>query len=191
MLKEMQVSRKLMIDAAGDVENRARDSNRLQSELLLEKLHQRDEDGVIAALTENVEGRSEDNADGGVVFRDQIENFGEVYFTDIADSLGSTPLMLAAGRNMLEAVFKLIEMGVPIDEANKHGHNPLIWAAICGHGEVIKALLFRGANINHRTAEGRTALHYTCLYSKAKAADILMEFMFEKFQTFRLDHPRY
>jgi hypothetical protein len=98
--------------------------------------------------------------------------------------------MLAAGRNMLAAVFRLIELGAPLDDANKHGHNPLIWASICGHSEVIKALLLRGANINHKTAEGRTALHYACLYSKAKAADTLLNFLFEKFQTFRLDHPK-
>ena len=98
--------------------------------------------------------------------------------------------MLAAGRNMLAAVFRLIDLGAPLDDANKHGHNPLIWASICGHSEVIKALLLRGANINHKTAEGRTALHYACLYSKAKAADTLLNFLFEKFQTFRLDHPK-
>ena len=171
---------------------RARDSNRLQSEILLKSLHTTDEDGAMLALTENVEGRAEshDNNSGGVVFRDVVESYGEVYFTDIPDSLGTTPLMLAAGRNMLPVVFRLIDMGAPLNAGNRHGHNPLIWACICGHTEVIKTLLYKGADINHVTAEGRTALHYTCLYAKPKAAEVLFNFLFEKFQTFRLDHPR-
>ena len=193
MKRSLDAGRLALIESAADTEVKAHEANRLQSELLLKKLHLRDEDGVMAALSENIQGRGEvvdENNTGGIVFRDIVEALDEVFFTDIPDSLGSTPLMLAAGRNMMSAVFRLISLGAPINESNKHGHNPLIWACICGHVEVIKALLLQGADINHRTAEGRTALHYCCLYSKAKAAFTLMEFMFEKFQLFRLDHPR-
>lgn len=160
--------------------------------MLLKSLHARDEDASMLALTENAEGRTEShyNSNGGVVFRDVVESFGETYFTDIPDSLGTTPLMLASGRNMLSIVFQLIDMGAPLDASNKHGHNPLVWSCICGHTEIIKALLLKGANINHKTAEGRTPLHYCCLYAKPKAAEVLFNFLFEKFQTFRLDHPR-
>ena len=91
---------------------------------------------------------------------------------------------------MVEVVYKLLDMGVNIDSGNKHGHNPLVWACICGHNEVIKALLFRGANINHITEEGRNCLHYTCQYAKPKAASVIIDFLIEKFQTFRLDHPK-
>jgi hypothetical protein len=91
---------------------------------------------------------------------------------------------------MLSVVYRLLDMGAPLNTANKHGHNPLIWACICGHTEVIKSLLINGADINHRTSEGRTALHYCCLYAKPKSAEVLFNFLFEKFQTFRLDHPR-
>ena len=51
-------------------------------------------------------------------------------------------------------------------------------------------LLFHGANIHHKTLEGRTGLHYACLYLKARVVSVLLQFLFERFSTYRLAHPK-
>lgn len=45
----------------------------------------------MTALTENVEGQTEGvgTGSGGLVYRDVVEAYNLVYFTDIPDSLGS------------------------------------------------------------------------------------------------------
>ena len=61
---------------------------------------------------------------------------------------------------------------------------------IGGHTEVVRVLLFRGANIHHVTNEGRNGLHYACLYAKARTVKILFDFLFERFSTLRLKHSQ-
>ena len=45
----------------------------------------------------------------------------------------------------------------------------------------MRILLFNGANIHHRTNEGRTGLHYACLYTKSGVADVLLKYLLERF----------
>ena len=96
--------------------------------------------------------------------------------------------MMAAGLNMVKLVHALCENHVPIDEGDKYGISPLCWASASGHGDVVKALLFHGANINHKSAEGRTALHYACLHSKPRIVGVLLDFMYERFSNYRMKH---
>jgi ankyrin repeat protein len=120
-----------------------------------------------------------------------VEIKGESFFIDKHDTTGGyTPLMYAAGFNMIEAVALLIDMDVAIDDVNKFGHTAFTWACTGGHTDVVKLLLFKGCNINHITDEGRGGLHYACLYVKARTVKALVDFLFERFATFRLKHTQ-
>jgi len=177
MEQQLYEARERAFQSVSDIEISSKESNKLQSKSLLDLLKSNQEQKALDLLVDTM------------IYRDVIESFKEKFFTDIPDVLGSTPLMLAAGRNMLTVVQKLIDMRVPLNDGNRHGHNPLIWASICGHADMVRVLLYRGADIYHKSEEGRTALHYACLYSKARVANTLLDFLFQKFQTYRQKHP--
>lgn len=68
----------------------------------------------------------------------------EVFFTDKELFHKNTLLILASGLNMLDVVYKLIELGTPIDHQNKYGHTALTYACCIGHAEVVRHLLHKG-----------------------------------------------
>ena len=53
---------------------------------------------------------------------------------------------------------------------------------------MVRLLLFNGANAYHQTLEGRTGLHYACLYAKAKTVNTIIKFLLEQFATFRISN---
>jgi len=59
---------------------------------------------------------------------------------------GYTPLHLASGKNHLQTVTSLINLGADLDAKNHHGSTPLHNAAKYGHNDVIKLLMDKGAN---------------------------------------------
>jgi ankyrin repeat protein len=123
-----------------------------------------------------------------ILYRNEVEGIGNTFFTDISIQNGYTPLILAAGLNMVEIVNILLDYKTPIDKTNRFGHTALTYAAAGGHSTVIRLLLFNGAKYDHRTNEGRTCLHYACLYAKAKTVGTIFTFLFEKFSTFRTEN---
>ena len=84
----------------------------------------------------------------------------------------------------------LIDLGAKVEHKNKYGHTAFTWACCIGHADVCKKLLFHGANIHHKTLEGRTGVHYACLYLKARVISTLLDHLFEKFSTYRVQHPK-
>jgi hypothetical protein len=114
-----------------------------------------------------------------------LEYEDAVYFTDLETPAGDTPLILAAGYNMLPVVTDLIANGCEVNHANKYGHTALTWACMCGHSEMVRNLVLMGADMNHRTREGRTGLHYACLYAKARVVQVIMEILYERFCAWR------
>lgn len=82
---------------------------------------------------------------------------------------------------------KLLEFGVKIDAQNKFGHTAFTVASASGNSEMVRLLMFHGANPYHQTLEGRTALHYACKYAKAKTVKTIISFLLEQFATFRIN----
>jgi ankyrin repeat protein len=76
-----------------------------------------------------------------------------------ADTLGDTPLLLAAGSGRRTVVKLLIERGAEVNAKNHDGQTPLEGAAGSGNPRVVKLLLEHGANIKTRDAKGQTPLH--------------------------------
>lgn len=144
--------------------------NAKQAQLLMEYIRARNSEQVLKLFAENS------------VTRDAVaDNAGIAFFADTETAQGDTPLILAAGFNMIPVVNELIAMGSPIDKTNKYGHTALTWACLCGHGEMVRSLLLQGANVEHQTNEGRTGLHYACLYAKARVVGVILDVMYERF----------
>jgi len=84
---------------------------------------------------------------------------------------GSTPLMVAAGLGHtgdsrqrgwtasggLEAVKRLVELGVEVNVANEAGFTALHGTAYSGANEIVSYLVEHGANVNAQDFRGRTA----------------------------------
>jgi ankyrin repeat protein len=181
MGKEINESRAAILNNKTEVNVKTIDGNMIESKRLLRCLHAQDEEGAMSVMIDSV------------VYRDQVENLGAIFFIDLPDENDNarrTPLMIAAGNNMIKCVHSMIERGASLDDGDKYGNSALTWTSACGHGDIVRTLLFRGANIHHTTKEGRTALHYACLHSKPRVAAILFNFMYERFSTYRNKHPK-
>ena len=89
----------------------------------------------------------------------------------IATFAGTTPLMAAAGvnwvvdqtydegqKNLLEAVKLCYELGLSINDANSMGITALMGAANRGSDDIIEWLVSKGAKLDVKDKEGRTAL---------------------------------
>jgi ankyrin repeat protein len=89
----------------------------------------------------------------------------------ISTYAGTTPLMAAAGvnwvfdqtydegqKNLLEAVKLCYELGLSVNDANSMGITALMGAANRGSDEIIDFLVSKGARLDVKDNEGRTAL---------------------------------
>lgn len=66
---------------------------------------------------------------------------------------------------------------VNIDVQDEEGYSPLIWAAFKGHGDILKMLLFHGADINKKDGhDGLTALMFATVKGHEKELKILLEY---------------
>ncbi len=80
---------------------------------------------------------------------------------NLMSSLGVTPLSWAAMMGDLETVSELIKLGVDVNLTNKDDTTALHGAAFLGRDEIVKLLLYNGANSSKRSKAGFTALEGT------------------------------
>ncbi|XP_028391727.1 serine/threonine-protein phosphatase 6 regulatory ankyrin repeat subunit C-like [Dendronephthya gigantea] len=62
-------------------------------------------------------------------------------FSDIPDSHGSSPLLLAIKRNNMEVVKRLLDRKPDVNKRNKHNETPIHVAALNDHADVIEEML--------------------------------------------------
>jgi len=92
---------------------------------------------------------------------------------NIATLAGTTPLMAAAGVNwvvnqtydegqasLLEAVKLCVELGMDVNATNSMGLTPLMGAANRGSDSIIEFLVSRGARLDAKDKEGRSAFNW-------------------------------
>jgi ankyrin repeat protein len=92
----------------------------------------------------------------------------------LRDPSGSTPLHHAAGFGSLAIVELLLDRGAEVNAENKRKSTPLIWAI---HDEAkVRLLLSRGARIDAKTVDGRSAVYQAAsLGSGAGVLRLLLE----------------
>ena len=67
----------------------------------------------------------------------------------------------------------LIKAGCTLDDVDKFGRSPLMWATACGHAEVVKLLIKAGASV--ATQGNWHALHEACKRGFIELARLLMD----------------
>lgn len=77
---------------------------------------------------------------------------------NVVNTLGSTPLMEAAGASRMEGVKLLVKAGAKIDIHSNHGSSALLMAATRHNYEMVKVLIGAGANPNDADSYGVSAL---------------------------------
>jgi ankyrin repeat protein len=82
---------------------------------------------------------------------------------NIADSRGTTPMMLAANLGFTEGLSLLLAQGGRVDETGVTGETPLIIAVHRHDIGMMRVLLKAGANPDRADSSGRTARDYAAL----------------------------
>lgn len=107
---------------------------------------------------------------------------------------GETPLHLAARLNCEGALRSLLGPA-DIMAKNHQDWTALHCAAAYGHTNIVKILIERGADTNHLTSSGSTALALATQYSHISVADLIRSYLLEKScipdsdQTLMVYHP--
>ncbi len=93
---------------------------------------------------------------------------------DPADTLGATPLMLAAGVGHAAFVARLIDLGSDPDLRDHEGRSALHFAAERGHTLVMERLIESGAAIAAADGYGETPLHLASAGGRVEAVKLLL-----------------
>jgi ankyrin repeat protein len=161
------------INKIDKVENLIIQTNEEKGKALREAIKARQSELALNLLLENQ------------IAREEVETLGRTFFVDQPTDIGYSPLILAAGMNMNEVVRELINLKTPINHENKFGQTALTVAANAGNADIVYFLLFSGANVYQRTKDGRTALHYACMFAKAKVVKVIFDHILERFGFYR------
>lgn len=96
--------------------------------------------------------------------------------TEIYNSFGGTPILLASEKGSLEIVKMLIARKANVNARNIYGYNSIILAADRGHIEVVKLLIENKAELNAEAEEGGvTALLRAVMNNNYEMAEILLK----------------
>ena len=83
------------------------------------------------------------------------------------------PIHLAASSGHLDIVKTLVEAGSRLDDVDKFGRSPLLWATTGNYVEVVKFLLQAGASV---TSKGNWhALHEACKAGFTELVEVLID----------------
>ena len=102
------------------------------------------------------------------------------FFIDVETDQGATPLMLACAQAEITAVEKLLKCGAKKDSENRRGHTALSWTCVCGHHQVVSALLSGGVNaVAPSRLENKTPLHHAAYNGTNDCVALLLDHYFQ------------
>lgn len=87
----------------------------------------------------------------------------------------SSDLVRASIEGLEREVIRLLSIGADLDGENKFGNTALIAAILSGGAKIVKLLLDRGADVNHKDGEGWTPLMYSLVYRQLFKDDEIAE----------------
>ena len=90
------------------------------------------------------------------------------------NSVGRTPLLLAAKNGLEKMTSLLLSKGANPDSRDDCGRTPLLYAAQIGHKEIVDLLLSKGANPDSRDICDRTPLSYAATKGREEIVDLLL-----------------
>ncbi|XP_046570607.1 ankyrin repeat, PH and SEC7 domain containing protein secG-like [Haliotis rubra] len=81
----------------------------------------------------------------------------------LVDGNGDNVLHLACrGGRMGFVKYVVTQCSVNINSKGMHGSTPLLQAVYCGHRDLLKFLVTKGANLSHVDDDGENILHWAC-----------------------------
>ena len=90
------------------------------------------------------------------------------------NSVGQTPLHIAAGEDHKEIAELLIVNGVDVNAKDDFGQIPLHEAAWEGHTEIVELLIANGADVNVSNPGDPTPLHYAAIWGHKEIVELLI-----------------
>nr|XP_047130700.1 ankyrin repeat domain-containing protein 17-like [Hydra vulgaris] len=89
---------------------------------------------------------------------------------------GNTPLLEACSQGHVNVANYLLENGSKIDTPTEATlDSALTWACTLGNTNIVNALLYKKADVEHRTKDGCTALMFACLAGHREVAEKLLD----------------
>lgn len=89
---------------------------------------------------------------------------------------GNTPLLEACSQGHVSVANYLLEHGSKIDTPTETTlDSALTWACTLGNSIIVDALLYKNADVEHRTKDGCTALMFACLAGHCDVAEKLLD----------------
>ncbi|XP_017494703.1 PREDICTED: 26S proteasome non-ATPase regulatory subunit 10-like [Rhagoletis zephyria] len=106
--------------------------------------------------------------------RQLLETTNGVYPIDLPDSLGWTPLIIAASAGHREVVAYLVERGANVQAVTANSQSALHFACGKGHLEVVKLLVDNGCPLNTRDRFGYTPFIRAVLANREAVVEYLL-----------------
>lgn len=95
----------------------------------------------------------------------------------VKDEKGRMPLHLAAKQGQISIVKAVIDKDSSnLDYADDFGWTPLTYASSFGFTEIVELLIQKGADVNHKAKDGKTALNWAEEHNHMATASKLKEF---------------
>ena len=95
---------------------------------------------------------------------------------NLKDTVGRTPLHIAAEKGNIDVAMFLIENGANVNVADANGNTPLVFIINkTGNPKVTQRLLEKGASVNAQNRTGETALMYAAWHGYSAIVQLLLE----------------
>lgn len=95
---------------------------------------------------------------------------------DLNDGSGATiPLNMAVHIGNIETLSYLLEQGCDVNNCDKKGETPLIYACVKGNVDISKLLIEKGCDVNKQSNSGLSAFHVACKSGNIELINLLIE----------------
>ena len=106
---------------------------------------------------------------------DELDNYDIEIINNTYSNKYDNLIIMACLISNIDLLKYCLDKNMNINENNKNGDSPLIWASVKGHLEIVKILLSnKNININHANIKGNTALILACIEGHIEIVKLLL-----------------